>query len=92
MSRCKIKCYCLFIGSSLDKKGNRIENKEKKERRAKMEKKLLSKKETAKYLSLGVSTVDKLLAMKKLKPVRLGRRVLFLQEDLDKFILENKEK
>ena len=57
-----------------------------------MEKKLLNKRETAKYLSLGVSTVDKLLALKRLKPVRLGRRVLFLREDLDKFILENRQK
>jgi len=91
MSRCKIKCYCFFIKSRLERKSNIIEN-EKKQRRQKMEKKLLSKKETAKYLSLGISTIDKFLAMKKLKPVRLGRRVLFLQEDLDKFILENREK
>ena len=56
------------------------------------ESKLLDRKKAAKYLSLGISTIDKFLAMKKLKPVRLGRRVLFLQEDLDKFILENKEK
>jgi len=57
-----------------------------------MEKKLLNKKETAAYLRLGLSTIDKLLALKKLKPVRLGRRVLFMKEDLDKFILENREK
>ena len=57
-----------------------------------MEKKLLNKKEASTYLRLGLSTIDKLLALKKLKPVRLGRRVLFMKEDLDKFILENREK
>ena len=55
------------------------------------EKRLLNRKETAEYLRLGVSTIDKLLATKKLKPVRIGRRVLFLQEDLDKFIQEARE-
>jgi len=57
----------------------------------KMEKKLLNRKEAAKYLCLGVSTIDKFLALKRLKPVRLGRRVLFLKEDLDKFIQEARE-
>ena len=55
------------------------------------EKRLLNRKETAEYLRLGVSTIDKLLATKKLKPVRIGRRGLFLQEDLDKFIQEARE-
>jgi len=57
-----------------------------------MEEKLLNKKEAAVYLRLGVSTIDKLLALKRLRPVRLGRRVLFLKEDLDRFIEKNKEK
>ena len=30
MSRYKIKCYCFLIKTGLDKKGHRIENKEKK--------------------------------------------------------------
>jgi len=54
--------------------------------------KLLTRKETARYLRLGISTVDKMLAQKTIKPVRLGRRVLFRKEDLDAFILEKKEK
>jgi len=57
-----------------------------------MERKLLNKKEAATYLRLGVSTIDKLLALRKIKPVRIGRRVLFQQEDLDRFIEKNKEK
>jgi len=54
--------------------------------------KLLTRKETAKYLRLGISTIDKLLATKTIKPVRLGRRVLFRKEDLDRFIEQAREK
>jgi len=54
--------------------------------------KLLTRKETARYLRLGISTVDKMLAQKTIKPVRLGRRVLFRKEDLDRFIEQAREK
>jgi len=57
----------------------------------KEESKLLTRREAATYLRLGISTIDKMLAQKKLKPTRIGRRVLFLKEDLDQFILENRE-
>ena len=57
-----------------------------------VDKRLLSRKEAAQFLGLGVSTVDKLVAQGKLVPVRLNRRVLFDLSDLEKIIERAKDK
>lgn len=57
-----------------------------------MEKRLLSRKEAAQLLGLGVSTIDKLVAQGKLVPVRLNRRVLFDFSDLEEIIERAKDK
>ena len=57
-----------------------------------MEKKLLSRKEAAQLLGLGISTIDKLVAQGKLVPVRLNRRVLFDLSDLEDIIERAKDR
>jgi len=57
-----------------------------------VEKRLLSRKEAAQLLGLGVSTIDKLVAQGKLVPVRLNRRVLFDFSDLEEIIERAKDK
>jgi len=57
-----------------------------------VDKRLLSRKEAAQLLGLGISTIDKLVAQGKLVPVRLNRRVLFDLSDLEKIIERAKDK
>ena len=42
--------------------------------------------ETAKLLRVGTRTVQKLKRAGKLRPVRIGRRVLFAKEAIDEFL------
>jgi len=53
-----------------------------------MESNLLTRKEAAQYLKIGVST---LRTLKEIPIVKIKRRVLYTQKALDKFILSNQK-
>ena len=53
--------------------------------------KLLSKKEVCEWLGIKPSTLDVLLAKKKIPVVRFNRRVLFDPADIKRFIEAHKE-
>ena len=46
---------------------------------------LHTKKDAAKLLSLSLRTIDNLVLRKKLKPTRVGNRVLFQRKELERF-------
>jgi len=46
----------------------------------------MTRKETAQFLRIALSTLDKLVRQKKLRPIRFNRRVLFREQDLVAFI------
>ncbi len=54
-----------------------------------MENLLLSKKETARILSLSVRTVEYIIARKDLEAIRVGRRVLVSAKSLKAFARKN---
>jgi len=54
--------------------------------------KLLSKKEVCEWLGIKPSTLDVLLAKKRIPVVRFNRRVLFDPDDVRKFINAHKVK
>jgi excisionase family DNA binding protein len=47
------------------------------------------RKEAAKRLGVSVATIDRELARKNIPHFRVGRRVLFTQELIDKYIKQN---
>lgn len=49
---------------------------------------LLDKKQAAKVLSIGVRTLDKLVRTGQIRPLRIGRRVLFARCFLEDYISE----
>lgn len=53
------------------------------------EKLTFDRKEAAKRLGVSVVTVDRELARKRMPHFRIGRRVLFTQELLEKYIEQN---
>ena len=54
-----------------------------------MNDKLLNVQETACYLNIAKSTLYRWVHQKKIKHVKIGSRVLFLQDDLKEFIKIN---
>lgn len=50
------------------------------------ERRLFNVKMTAAYLSISIATLNKMLASQVIRPVRIGKRVLFDRFDLDNFI------
>ena len=54
------------------------------------EMRLLSKKEVCEILGIKPSTLDKLLAQKKIQRVKFNRRVLFDPRDIEDFIEKHK--
>lgn len=50
-----------------------------------MEKVLLNKRAAAEALSVSIRTVDNLLAAREIHAVRIGRRILFRLDDLQRF-------
>jgi excisionase family DNA binding protein len=50
-----------------------------------LQKLLHTKRDAATLLSISLRTVDTLIAVKELKPIRIGRRVLISDEELRKF-------
>jgi len=53
---------------------------------------LLSKKEVCRLLPISESTLNRLLRDGKIRPVRIGRRVLFEEEEVRRFIESCKER
>jgi len=51
-----------------------------------MKKRLINKKELAEYLSLSVFTIDTWVSQNRIPYVKMGRRVLFDLDDVDKWI------
>ena len=47
---------------------------------------ILTKKETLKYLKIGRCTLEKLMNQKQISFIKLDRKVLFKQSDIDEFI------
>jgi excisionase family DNA binding protein len=47
---------------------------------------LYSKRDAATALGLGLTTLDALVMRKELKPIRIGRRVLFRLDELERFV------
>jgi len=47
---------------------------------------MLSRKQSAEYLGVSLSTFEKCLAKGLLKPRKIGRRAVFFKEDLDEFL------
>jgi len=86
MSEVKIKNWCgisITFGHSNFKKGvNRKKSN-------KMEKRLLNIKETAEYLGLKVNTLYCWVSQKRIPYVKMGKKLMFDIECLDKFIEEN---
>jgi len=52
--------------------------------------KLLTARETAGLLRISLSGLSRLYGAKKIRAVKIGRRLLFDQTDLEKFVSENK--
>jgi len=52
--------------------------------------KLLTARETASLLRISLSGLSRLHGAKKIRAVKIGRRLLFDQTDLEKFVSENK--
>ncbi len=42
--------------------------------------------EAADYLRVSVSLMQKLVAARKLRPARIGRRLIFLRTELDRYV------
>ena len=55
------------------------------------EERLLNKKEVCQWLGIAPSTLDVLLAKKKIRVVKFNRRVLFDPDDVREFIKANKQ-
>lgn len=51
---------------------------------------LLSRQEVAKILHIGLSTLDSLITEKELPRTRIKKRVFVLQQDLENYILANR--
>lgn len=47
---------------------------------------LYTKAQTCYALGLGQTTIDSLVIRKELKPIRIGRRVMFSLEELQRFV------
>ena len=48
---------------------------------------LISKKTAASLLSISVGMLEKLVRLKKIEPVRIGRKVLFRRDDIEQLAL-----
>jgi excisionase family DNA binding protein len=48
---------------------------------------LISKKTAASLLGISIGMIEKLVRLKKLEPVRLGRKVLFRRADIEELAL-----
>jgi len=55
------------------------------------EKRVLNRKEAAKFLGIATSHLDKLAARGALPRIRIGRRVVFDVSDLEEFLRKNKD-
>ena len=53
---------------------------------------VLTKKEAAKYLKISISTLDRLMKEKKIPYSKINGRVLFLKEDLLKWVKSKRVK
>jgi len=53
-------------------------------------KKLINKKELAEYLSLSIYTIDTWVCQSRIPYVKMGRRVLFDLDEVDKWIEKQK--
>ena len=53
---------------------------------------LLSKKSAAAMLSISKGMVEKLVRLRKLEPVRIGRKVLFRREDIEKLAMTSSQR
>lgn len=49
-------------------------------------KELLTRKETAHYLGMGIATIDRLFRRGEIKPLKIGSMVRYKREELDAFI------
>lgn len=54
-----------------------------------MDRTLLDIQETARYLHISISTLYRWVHQKKIKHVKIGSRVRFLQSDINEFINNN---
>ena len=55
----------------------------------KMNNTLLNVQEAASYLHISISTLYRWVHQKKIKHARIGSRVLFSNDDLKKFVIDN---
>lgn len=57
-----------------------------------MDEEYLTRKETANYLKIGLSSVDKIIKNRRFTgKIKIGRRVLIIKRELDKFIKEQQQ-
>lgn len=53
---------------------------------------LISKKTAAGLLSISIGMLEKLVRLRKLEPVKIGRKVLFRREDIELFALTERQR
>lgn len=55
-----------------------------------MKKRLINKKELAEYLNLSIYTIDTWVSQNRIPYIKMGRRVLFDLDEIEKWIEEQK--